>query len=680
MTFYLLIAAIDFIVGLLALTKRDNKATIALALVCIGAGIWSIELFLLTYLQDPNKLDFWFHITRIGIFLIPPAVALLVSQLVRGQSVFFRRIIIYPGALISLVLFILNNTLYPSALRPAIGGYLPVIDWIYYGFAFNFALCFLGSILFAGLAFQSAISRDKQRIKWLLITVAVTFFSASLSIYLLAFDFYLSKFVSSITNIIFMLLLFYATVQHHLVDIRLAVTMAISRIALFISLAGIYMALSLSVPSLPNDAGALLVFSLLVLLALELYPRVLKWLEPNTKRLLMAGNYEYDDVIAEINVRLKRCASYGDVSRLMDHVFYRIINVKNYQVFVIEPCADARFVRAVSITGATKTFDMRYEDSMLEPHLRHSSVIMVDEIHSDLRQQLSEQAAACFFPMRRDGQLQAVALVGGSAVYSYYRYDDIRLMEWLVGELSQTLYRISTHERLDNELAEAKKKLSMLGVMNLYHHDIKAPLSIIDGVVSNYLYDDEERRSIILEQVAWGSRLIATMAQLLKADRKRKVGPVVLQDVLDDCCFVFKRSVENMTVEHSGAHTVHADADDLKILFINVIKNAVEAFQPGRALVLNVKTWATPYSVYASITDNGVGMTPQQLDCLWLNHDSSKQGGNGIGLQAIKKIADEHGANINIASAPDKGATFTFEFPLPEPDLASLVGPQNSLA
>lgn len=681
MTFYLLIAAIDFIVGLLALSKKGNKATTALALVCISAGVWSIELFLLTYLQDPNTLDFWFHLARLGMFLIPPSLALLVSQLVRAQSSLFRRFIIYPGFILALVQFALNNTVYPSTLRPAIGGYLPAIDWIYYSFVFNFAFCFIGSILFASVAFQTAISRDKQRIKWLLITVAVTFLSASLSLYLMAYDFYLSKFISSTSNIIFMVLLFHATVRHHLLDIRLAITMALSRVVLLAILAGGYALINLSVPGLPSDAGALLAFSLLFLLALELYPTVLKWLEPNAKRLFWTGNYEYEEVVARAGAQLRQCTSYGDVTKLLDYIFRQVINVKSYQLFLLDPATDERDVRAVSINGVKVAVTMNRETLMLEPQRHHSTAIMVDETQPGLKQQLTTLSASCFLPLQRHSQLEAMVLVGESLAGSYYRYDDIRLMEWLAEELPQALYRISAYQKLDGELAEAKKKLSMLGVMNLYHHDIKAPLSIIDGVVSNHLYDDEKRRSIILEQVAWGSRLIATMAQLLKTDRKRKTGPVVLQEVLDDCCFVFKRSMEHLTVEHSGAFTVEADADDLKILFINVIKNAVEASQPGSAVKLRIKSWVTPNNnAYVAITDNGVGMTPQQLDCLWLNLGSTKQGGNGIGLQAIKKIADEHNANIKVNSAPGKGTTFTFEFPCLESDSGVSAVPQNSLA
>lgn len=678
MTFYLLIAAIDLVVGLLALTKRGDKAANALALFCLGACAWSIELFLLTYLEDVRVLDFWFHTTRLGMFLIPPFMALLVLRLVGAQSTLFRRCIVYPGFALAVAQFALNMTILPSTLRPAEGGHLPVPDMVYYSFVFNFALCFLSSIAFAAIAHRSAASRDKQRIKWLLIIVIVTFLFGGMSAYFMTFDFYLSKFIGGTTNAAFMLLLLYATVQHHLVDIRLAMTMAASRLALLAGFAGVYLVLKALIPDSPGDAGTLVAFGVMAVLALEFYPRALMWLEPMAKRLLMASHYDYPQAVATAGVQLKRSTDYNDLTHLLDHLFYQVIGVDTYEVYLV--VADSPQVKAVAMRDTCQQLDMHHQDLLLEPHLLRSSVIMVDEIQTALRAQLSARSAASFLPIRRDGQLQALVLVGKSAIQSYYRYDDVRLMEWLAGELSQALYRISTYERLDSELAEAKKRLSMLGVMNLYHHDIKAPLSIIDGVVSNDLYDDAKRRSIILEQVAWGTRLIATMAQLLKADRKRQTGPVVLQEVLDDCCFVFARSVRQLSVEHDGAFLVQADADDLKILFINVIKNAVEAFSADRLPELKVKSWATDQGVYTSISDNGIGMTEQQLDCLWLRHGSSKPGGNGIGLQAIKKIADEHSARITVSSVSGRGTTFTFEFPHPEQDSAAQAMPQSSIA
>eukprot|EP01025_Chloroclados_australasicus_P042430 TRINITY_DN4512_c1_g2_i1.p2 TRINITY_DN4512_c1_g2~~TRINITY_DN4512_c1_g2_i1.p2 ORF type:complete len:140 (+),score=10.41 TRINITY_DN4512_c1_g2_i1:3-422(+) len=113
-------------------------------------------------------------------------------------------------------------------------------------------------------------------------------------------------------------------------------------------------------------------------------------------------------------------------------------------------------------------------------------------------------------------------MVGAPTQDTYYRYDDIRLFEWLQAELGQVLNRIRKLDEMQNQLGQAKKTLSMLGVMNHYHHDIKAPLSIIDGVLSNDIYDKEKQKDIVLQQVERGSRLIATMAGILNKRKEKK--------------------------------------------------------------------------------------------------------------------------------------------------------------
>ncbi len=50
------------------------------------------------------------------------------------------------------------------------------------------------------------------------------------------------------------------------------------------------------------------------------------------------------------------------------------------------------------------------------------------------------------------------------------------------------------HEEILEVLGKAQKTNSLIELMYQYHHDIKAPLSIIDGVVSNDLYDRDKKK------------------------------------------------------------------------------------------------------------------------------------------------------------------------------------------
>jgi|GEM_PF-2447008 signal transduction histidine kinase len=665
MTIYLIIAAVDFMIGLLALSKRGIRGVFALALISFSACIWSIELFLFTYVQNKEVLDLWFHLTRIGMFLIPPSLALLVWQLVAPQSRIFRNAIVVPGFSIGILLYILNNTLLPSDLKYSPAGYLPEVDFIYYTFGASFLLCLLGSIALTALAFRSAAAREKQRIQWLLITLVTSFCCGLASITLISYDFYLSKFIGGTTNVVFMLLLFYSTVAHHLMDFKLAASLAVSRILLLVFFACLYFATAPAIADMPGPTAKFALLLALFMIMLELYPRILKWLEPNTRRLLASQTYDYQKVVDELRDNMRNCNDMNHLSRLLNYVFYNVLRVKEYHLCLLtasDASGDgAGKCQATSISDQRTSIEFGGE---LFAATR-SSVVMVDETQADIRHKLMSLSAACFFPVFWEGQLRAVMLVGRPINYSFFRYDDIRLMEWMMGELAMALQRIDMLDKLHSELAEAKKKLSLLSVMNLYHHDIKAPLSIIDGVISNDLYDEEKRRQVILEQVAWGSQLITTMANLLNGGRRITVETVDIEEVLRDCTMVFRHIIPDMHCHFGTVPSLKGDPEDLKILFINVLKNAHEAARPGIALILRVTTWTDNNKVYVAIADNGAGMNPDQLSRLWQGLESSKKGGNGIGLQTIKRIADEHGATIEVKSTPDTGTTFTFGFPLP---------------
>ena len=146
-------------------------------------------------------------------------------------------------------------------------------------------------------------------------------------------------------------------------------------------------------------------------------------------------------------------------------------------------------------------------------------------------------------------------------------------------ELPATLSRVVLHDTLLNDLDEAHKTMSLIELMNQYHHDIKAPLSIIDGVVSNDLYDRDKQHKVILEQVARGTQLITMMSNILRGQRERQTRPVDLSEVISGCILLFEREVDEIHTSLEDMGDVVGDANDLKILFINLIKNAIEAKQ-----------------------------------------------------------------------------------------------------
>ncbi|GAB5558750.1 MAG: hypothetical protein SynsKO_03970 [Synoicihabitans sp.] len=106
---------------------------------------------------------------------------------------------------------------------------------------------------------------------------------------------------------------------------------------------------------------------------------------------------------------------------------------------------------------------------------------------------------------------------------------------------------------------------------------------------------------------------------------------------------------------------IMADRNQLKQVFFNVIKNAMEAMEPGGRLRL--KSRADDESVYLLFGDTGSGIKQEDLLRLFEPYHTTKPGGSGLGLMIVQRIMREHGGQVGVESKPDVGTVVTLEFP-----------------
>lgn len=669
---YLITAVIDIVVGILAYSKKNNPAAKALALTVFSLGLWSLELYLLTVIKNIDLLNILFHVTRWGMFFIPSAFAFLTWRLVGSRSQKFKKFVVIPGFVVSTALSLVNFFILPSTLKEVDGGFLPSVDITYYIFLINFIWCFVGSIAIVFTSYNSSPYREKQRLKWLLITLFASFIGGSLGLYSMPSEFYLSRFVGSITNIVFVVLLFYATIQHNLMDFRFALSIGLSKAILLGFFVWLYFVVTSVVGDHTESNGGILFLLVFVVLILETYPRLLKLILPNAKKILVKNGYDFDQVKAETEYDLKNSISFSMMQEVMDHLLLKTIKLNSYKILMVQHDNSALNNENIYYQNGFP-FGMIAEDNHLLTYCAlQTQLIMTDEMPEVLQNEMKKHNASLCFPVFSENKVLAIVLVGNPVNFSYYRYEDLKIFEWLKSELGQVLSRLIRLNYMQEQLGEAKKTLSMLSLMNHYHHDIKVPFAIIDGVVSNDVYDRDKQRNIVLEQVERGSRLIATMASILGGKHKRRIQPCALESLVQDCIYLFEKSFDKVEYELGGTPKIRGDAEDLKILFINLIKNAAEARRSNDDLVLHVKSWMENGNVFFSIQDNGTGMSEQQLANLWEPGVSAKKFGNGIGMQAIKRIVDEHNARIEVKSTLEKGSEFILCF------FAAQIEPEDS--
>jgi len=108
---------------------------------------------------------------------------------------------------------------------------------------------------------------------------------------------------------------------------------------------------------------------------------------------------------------------------------------------------------------------------------------------------------------------------------------------------------------------------------------------------------------------------------------------------------------------------VEGDPGKLKQVFLNLVKNAMEAMETGGRL--NIGSKPSNDRVEISITDNGPGIQSKDREKLFTPFFTTKQRGTGLGLNVSKKIIEGHpGGTLELDSEEGKGTVVTISLPL----------------
>ncbi|WML32003.1 ATP-binding protein [Neobacillus sp. OS1-32] len=112
-----------------------------------------------------------------------------------------------------------------------------------------------------------------------------------------------------------------------------------------------------------------------------------------------------------------------------------------------------------------------------------------------------------------------------------------------------------------------------------------------------------------------------------------------------------------------GPILAFCEPNQLKKVFINLIKNAIEVMPNGGTISITVKRIENN-QIYISIKDEGSGIAKEKLSKLGQPFYTTKEKGTGLGLMVSYKIIEEHNGTIVIESEEGKGSIFHIKFPL----------------
>jgi len=144
---------------------------------------------------------------------------------------------------------------------------------------------------------------------------------------------------------------------------------------------------------------------------------------------------------------------------------------------------------------------------------------------------------------------------------------------------------------------------------------------------------------------------------------------------------------KSIRVDYSSiwpAPVIIADAKRLKQILVNLLTNAVK-FTPNHGGVkLEVQTDTSAGVIRFSITDNGIGISAENISKLFkpfVQLDSSlsrSHQGTGLGLSLVRKLVELHGGSVEVQSEVGVGSCFTFVIPLREAHVSNESRPVDS--
>ncbi len=110
---------------------------------------------------------------------------------------------------------------------------------------------------------------------------------------------------------------------------------------------------------------------------------------------------------------------------------------------------------------------------------------------------------------------------------------------------------------------------------------------------------------------------------------------------------------------------VRGDEAKLQQVFLSIFKNACEAMTPGGQLTIHITQHRAGRGIEDQILikNDGAPIPPEIVDKVFEPFFTTKKAGTGLGLATVKKIVEEHGGSIGIASAPGEGTAVTIRLP-----------------
>lgn len=238
--------------------------------------------------------------------------------------------------------------------------------------------------------------------------------------------------------------------------------------------------------------------------------------------------------------------------------------------------------------------------------------------------------------------------------------------------LSVVYYAARILKRQEQRLVETER-LAVVGEMaSAVAHGLRNPLAAIRSCAELVADDDipQDSRDTVLEITDQVDRLEAWIRSFLtrsRAEPSMATDTAHVDMIVQTCISGFstqlaKRGITVEVLQSVGSPVAAAASSEVEQVLNTILSNAIEAMKTGGTLRIG---WhpAPGGRIAIEVEDTGPGLTPDQIERLFVPFQTSKSSGLGVGLALGRRIAERLGGTLDLQNRADRGVAVTLTLP-----------------
>lgn len=237
--------------------------------------------------------------------------------------------------------------------------------------------------------------------------------------------------------------------------------------------------------------------------------------------------------------------------------------------------------------------------------------------------------------------------------------------------LTGTLIDI-TERKLSEQYLIRSEKLSVVGQLAAgVAHEIRNPLTALKGFTQLLHQNADENRKyfeIMLTELERINYIVGEFMVLSKPHNQQQLQDHDIHVILMSIIPILESQaiLHNVIIRVDPVQDlprVKCDANQIKQVLINLMKNAIEAMPDGGTVTVRFENDLLSGELVMYIEDQGEGMPPELLERLGEPFLTTKEKGTGLGLMVCFKIIQAHGGSLSFGSTPGQGTSVKLVLP-----------------